>query len=154
MRIQETDTANWHVVEIVPLTAKDYRQITKQRYFFNWQKEKDYSVYQLRKTDTNDCLGLVSFSVNTTEAWIEIRLLAVSKENRGANKRYKGIAANLIAFVCREAVKRFGYAACVALEPKTELAPHYIRAYGMVRAGKRLALLGDNLMHLIKQYYE
>ena len=153
MLIKEKSTEKLHPVVIEPVTEKDYKQITKKRYFFNWKKEKAHSVYKLRRNDSDDILGLVSFDTNTVEEWIEIRLLAVSIENRGSeNKTYEEIAGNLIAFVCREAIKSFKHNACIALEPKTDLAEHYMEMYGMVKVGKRLTLVGNNLIALTNKY--
>lgn len=152
MRVRERSADKWHNVVIEPVTEKNYRQITKKRYFFNWKKEKSYSVFKLRRTDSDDILGLISFEVNEAEEWILIRLLAVSIENRGSEKEYDTIAGNLIAFVCREAIKLFKHNACIALEPKTDLKDHYKVMYYMTEAGKRLALFGDNLVALTKKY--
>ena len=152
MQIREISTGKWHKVVIEPVTEKDYQQITKKRYFFNWKKEKPYAVYKLRLAGNNDILGLVSFEINAAEEWILIRLLAVSIENRGSAKEYDGIAGNLIAFVGREAIKLFKHNTCVALEPKTNLKDHYKAMYGMEEAGLRLALCGVKLVALTKKY--
>jgi hypothetical protein len=82
---------------------------------------------------------------------MEIILLAASKENRGKVKKYDGIAENLIAFACREAVKLFAENACVSLYPKTELKKHYIEKYGMLNAGKQLYLEGLSLYRLLRK---
>lgn len=155
MWVKEKSTGKWITVVIEPVAEKDYVHISKKRYFFNWKTEKFYSVYKLRRVDKGDILGLVSFEINHLEEWILVRLLAVSIENRGAAKKeYEGIAGNLIAYVCREAIKLFGHRACIALEPKTDLIKHYKTMYGMVEAGKRLALFGKELTVLTKKYLD
>ena len=115
MQIKEISSGKWLKVIIEAVNEKDFEKITKRRYFFNWKKEKSYSVYKLRLASNEDILGLVSFDINTAEEWILIRLLAVSIENRGLSKGFDGIAGNLISFVCREAIKLFRHNACVAL---------------------------------------
>jgi hypothetical protein len=153
MKIEERATKKLHQVVIEPVSENDYKKITKERYFFNWKKEKAFQVYKLRRIDNEDILGLVSFEIIDHEKWILIRLLSVSKENRGTKtKQYEHIAGNIIAFVSREAVRLFADEACVALEPKTELLKHYTTFYGMTVAGKRLALLSDSLTDLLKKY--
>ena len=152
MQIKEISSGKWLKVIIEAVNEKDFEKITKRRYFFNWKKEKSYSVYKLRLASNEDILGLVSFDINTAEEWILIRLLAVSIENRGLSKGFDGIAGNLISFVCREAIKLFRHNACVALEPKTNLVSYYIVNYGMVETGKRLALFGNKLQFLANKY--
>lgn len=152
MRIKEKSTGKWYAVIIEPVSPKDYIRITKKRYFFNWKTEKKQLVYKLRRADSDDILGLLSFDKNLKKEWIEIRLLAVVIENRGTKKQYEGIAENLMAFAAREAIKYFKHDACIALVPKTDLIHHYKRKYKMISAGKRLALFGNELLALTQKY--
>jgi hypothetical protein len=153
MNIEERSTKKLHPVVLEPVSENDYSKITKTRYFFDWKKEKEFKVYKLRRIDNEDILGIVSFEIIQHEKWILIRLLSVSKENRGTKtKQYDNIAGNLIAFTAREAVRLFGEDACVALEPKADLVKHYMVSYGMIPAGKRLALLSKPLTDILKKY--
>ncbi len=86
------------------------------------------------------------------ESRIEIRLLAVSAENRGTGKTYEHIIGDLIAFACKYALRLYGELACVSLIPKTEIVQHYINKYGMYEAGVSLCLDGIELINLIKTY--
>src|SRR6218665_2170019 len=124
-------------VKIKPLLHQDYTRITKSGYFFDWKTEKENEVFKLCMQGSDEILGLVSL-IEHNDRSIQINLLAVSKENRGKQKIYVGITGNLIAWACREAVKRFGENACVSLVPKTKLIEHYKRQYGMMEAGKSL----------------
>ncbi|WP_395052319.1 N-acetyltransferase [Flavobacterium sp.] len=137
------------VIELV--TAEDYKKITKANYFFNWNLEKENLVYKLRISFSDEILGLISLIHFEQEERIEIKLLTVSKENRGKNKKYDGIAENLIAFACREAVKKHAENACVSLFPKTELRSHYINKYGMLEAGLQIFLEGISLFKLLEK---
>lgn len=139
-------------IEIAPVNQVDYQGITKKEFWFNWKEEKEYNVFKLTLNGEDDILGLVSLDVFSSESRIEIRLLAVSKENRGMTKKYTGIAGCLIAFACIESIRSFGEMACVSLVPKTELVEHYMNKYGMLSAGKSLFLDGNELMQLIKNY--
>jgi hypothetical protein len=100
------------VVELV--LEHDYLFITKEDYHFEWELEKDNSVYKLKFPDDDEILGLMSLKIISTEKRIEIVLLASSVNNTGNNKNYDGIAGNLIAFACRESIKLFAEYACVA----------------------------------------
>lgn len=141
-----------HTVVIEPVDAKDYKSITKAKYFFNWKTEKENDVYKLRRSDNNIILGLISLVHHTNEKRIEIKLLSVSIENRGRNKQYERIAGTLIAFACREAIKHYGKDACVSLLPKTELKKHYIIQYGMIDAGIHVFLEGIGLLKMLNSY--
>lgn len=137
------------LIELV--TAADYKIITKTKYFFDWKTEKGNWVYKLRLNDSEEILGLISLENFESEDRIQINLLAVSKENRGAKKIYDGITENLIIFACREAVRLYAENACVSLIPKTELKIHYIKKYGMIDAGKQVFLEGIALYKLLKR---
>ena len=152
MTVTEVKSGKKHKTEIVPIVAEDYESITKYRFWFNWKTERDYDVYKLRIRGTDDILGLVSLETLHEESRIEIRLLAVSKENRGMHKKYEHIAGNLIAFACIISVKLFGEWACVSLVPKTKLIDHYMTKYSMLQSGKSLFLDGRELIELIKRY--
>ena len=136
-------------VVVEPVVDKDYANITKARYFFNWKKEKGGNVYKL--VCKSEIVGLIAFE-NCPDQRIEITLLAVSKENRGKNKKYEGIAGVLIGFACRETNKLYGIEGCVSLVPKTSLKQHYIEKYGMQDAGYRVFLEGLPLLSLLRKY--
>lgn len=139
-------------IEILPVEQVDYRLITKEKFWFNWKEEIPFKVYKLCLKKSDDILGLISLAAFHDESRIEIRLLAVSKDNRGKNKKYAHIAGNLIAFACIESIKMFGDLACVSLIPKTKLIQHYIDKYGMLPAMKSLYLDGPELLELIIKY--
>jgi hypothetical protein len=152
MFIIERTTGKKHKVIVEPVINEDYKAITKSNYFFDWKTEKKYNVYKLRRRDNDTILGLMSFINYIEEKRIEIKLLAVSKDNRGINKHYERIAGTLIGFACREALKHYGIEACVSLVPKTELKEHYITKYEMLDAGKQIFLEGLPLLKMLNNY--
>jgi N-acetylglutamate synthase-like GNAT family acetyltransferase len=149
IRELETSIAKNIIIELI--NNSDFKTITKAKYFFNWHLEKENTIFKLILEDDNEILGLISLKYFISEERIEIKLLAVSKENRGKIKKYDGIAENLIAFACREAVKLYAENACVSLYPKTELKKQYIERYGMLIAGKQLYLEGLPLFRLLEK---
>lgn len=152
MRITERLSKKSHIVEIIPVNQDDYKFITKKRFWFNWKEEKDQDVYKIQIVGTDDILGLMSLETFSNESRIEIRLLAVSKENRGNIKKYNHIIGNLIAFACIKALSLFGEFACISLIPKTQLIDHYKEEYLMLEAGNSLFLDGIELIQIIKRY--
>ncbi len=152
MKIIESKTRIGRKIEIIPVKDDDYSKITEDRYWFKWKEEKGYSVFKLQIKGTDDILGLISLNIIPQESRVEIRLLAVSKENRGSEKIFEEIAGNLIAFASIQAIRQFGEMACISLIPKTELIAHYKQEYGMLEAGKSLFLDGKELITLISKY--
>jgi hypothetical protein len=91
---------------------------------------------------------------------IEIELLEVGDENVGKKKKLDRIAGTLIAFACRESLKR-GHEGYIFLTPKTKLIDHYKAKYYLAFTGP----IGNNSIgvmvgeekvarKLIKEYLE
>ena len=139
-------------IRVTEVAEDDYARITKKRFSFDWKQEKENDVYKLTIDGQNDILGLISLLMVDEEERIEIKLLAVSSENIGANKTYENIAGSLIAFAARLAIKGYGVNAAISLIPKTKLAKHYINKYGFETAGKSLFMEGQNLLKLLHEY--
>lgn len=139
-------------VIIEKVTVDDYKVITKGKFFFNWKLEKAFEVYKLVLIEKNEIVGLMSLCDIIAESRFEIKLLAVSRENSGREKKYEGITGNLIAFACREALKFYGDHGVVSLLPKTRLKLHYMKKYGMLEAGPQLFLDSPLIQELLKKY--
>jgi hypothetical protein len=153
MVIVELATGQELAVAISPVESKDFKQITKKRYSFDWKRERGVTaMFKLTKTGQSDILGLVSVVDFPKEFRLEMHLLCVSRENMGKTKKYEGIAGCLIAFIGRIALERYLKQACISLLPKTELRSHYKRKYGMLDGGPQLFLEGSRLQAIINKY--
>lgn len=152
MNIVETSTGANFPAEIRPVEIGDFKSLGRNRYFFDWKSEGNEEVYKLCKAGSDDILGLISLERIPEEWRIHIRLLTVSKENKGKEKKYDKITGNLIAFVAKIAVREFGELACVSLKPKSQIAQHYIDTYKMNRTGMTLSIEVPEIVELIKQY--
>jgi len=131
----------------------DFKDITKRQFFFRWDQLKgEADLYKLTFEDSPVILGLIALVDVPSEYRIEIKLIAVSNENRGRLKKYEGIAGCLIAYAAREALKKYDRLACISLTPKTELRRHYITKYGMKTAGQQVYAENENLWELIETY--
>ncbi|MDF3029356.1 MAG: hypothetical protein K0S23_3663 [Fluviicola sp.] len=149
MYVIERESNLRHQVKVKPLDDEDYKEITKSRFYFNWKTERAHDVYKLVLGD--EILGVMSCRHHEDER-IEIVLLAVSKDNRGRNKKYDRITGNLIGFACKEAMKYYGINGCVSLVPKTSLRQHYMDFYGMEDAGRQIFLEGGSLLNILREY--
>jgi len=152
MIIINTKTKEQHKVEILPIEKKDFKMLTKKRYFFDWKTEKKHELYKLRIKDTLDILGLISIERIPEEWRIHIRLLTVSKENKGRNKLYENIAGNMITYVSKLAIKDYAEYACVSLKPKSKIAKHYMDKFGMNITGMTLSIEITEIINLINKY--
>jgi hypothetical protein len=138
---------------ILPVEEKDYRLINKRKFFFNWELEKSNCVvFKLVIKGQAGIIGLMALSAYPEEQRYEIKLLCVSRENKGCSKKYDHIAGCLIAYACRQARLNYDAAACVSLIPKTGIKNHYMEKYGMVNAGWQLYLDGQTLDQMILNY--
>jgi ribosomal protein S6E (S10) len=152
MKILDTSTGKEYSAEILPVESEDFQLLGKVRYFFDWKIERNQEVYKLQITGSSDILGLVSLERIPSEWRIHIRLLTVSKENKGNGKKYDKIAGNLIAHAAKIAVSEFGELACVSLKPKSEIAQHYIDKYNMNVTGVTLSIEVPEILDLINFY--
>ena len=152
MIIIDTETGKSHQLKIEAVESGDFKRITKRRYFFDWKEENDKELYKLRIVGTNDILGLVSCERIPEEWRIHIRLLTVSHENRGSDKKYENIAGDLITFISKIAVKEYAELACVSLKPKGVIAQHYVDKYGMNITGVTLSVEITEILNLINTY--
>lgn len=152
MKIIDTATGEKHLVDILPVEIDDFKDLRKDRYFFDWKIEKNQEVYKLQNKGSSDILGLVSIERIPQEWRIHIRLLTVSKENKGNEKKYDKITGNLIAFVAKIAIREFGELACVSLKPKSQIAKHYIEKYNVNTTGMTLSTEVPEIIDLINLY--
>jgi len=152
MNIVETSTGANFPADIRPVESSDFKSLSRNRYFFDWNSERNEEVYKLCKAGSDDILGLISLERIPEEWRIHIRLLTVSKENKGKGKKYDKITGNLIAFAAKIAVREYGELACVSLKPKSQIAQHYIDTYKMNRTGMTLSIEVPEIVELIKQY--
>jgi hypothetical protein len=152
MRITNTSTGKEYSVDVVAVEIDELRTLGKDRYFFDWIIEKKYEIYKLQINGLNDVLGLVSIERIPEEWRIHIRLLTVSKENKGKEKKYDKIAGNLIAFVAKIAIREYGELACVSLKPKSQIVQHYLDKYKMNKTGMTLSIEVPEIVDLINLY--
>jgi hypothetical protein len=152
MNIVETSTGKKFPAEIQLVENNDFKSLGRNRYYFDWNCERYQEVYKLCKAGSDDILGLISLERIPEEWRIHIRLLTVSKENKGKEKKYDSITGNLIVFAAKIAVREYGELACVSLKPKSQIAQHYIDKYNMNITGMTLSIEVPEILDLIKQY--
>ena len=153
MKIFEIATNSGYEARVIPINNTDFTTIKSGSEFdFNWKKLKG-EVYKLVKKGNVEVLGMISLIEHNEEGTdaIEIELLEVGRKNRGKKKKLDNIAGCLIAYACRESIKR-GHGGWVFLVPKTLLAEHYQQQYGFIPFGVCIASTDKNSLKLIKEY--
>lgn len=149
MAIIEVATGKKLKASVTPLGNADFKQITKEKFFFDWKKERGVAdLFKLTLQGESEILGLLALIDFPREFRVQIHLLCVSQENQGKDKKYEGIAGSLIACAGRVAVAKYFEQACISLLPKTELRSKY----GMKDGGPQLFLEAARLYELTKKY--
>jgi hypothetical protein len=152
MNVIETSSGKKHSVEIKPIEDGDYKTLSKSQFYFDWKVEQEYEVYKLQIVETNEIMGLISLERIPKEWRVHIRLLTVSKDNKGKEKQYDKIAGNLITYAAKIAIKEYAEYACVSLRPKSEISQHYIGKYNMKSTGMTLSIEVPEILDLINYY--
>jgi hypothetical protein len=154
--IEDAETGEALETLVLPVTEADLRSVTKKAgWLFDWEFElaqPERQVYKLvTEKEPGVIHGLVSFLKQKDHVFMN--LIESAPFNRGQNKKYLGVAFNLIAYVCK-ASKGFGFDGVVAFEPKTALIPYYEEVLGAVRiSSNRMAVLEDRAEFLINKYF-
>jgi hypothetical protein len=149
MKVIEVKTGHVILVEIIPAELSDLKS---ENFHFDWLKEVNHLVYKLQILKTKEILGLMSLEVFYKESFINVRLLAVSQENKGKNKKFDDVAGNLIAFASKLAVCNFAEDACVVIRPKTRVSKHYQEKYKMKQQGRLLSLEVPEILEVLNRY--
>ncbi|MBP9924174.1 MAG: N-acetyltransferase [Bacteroidia bacterium] len=153
MYITEVFSGDRIEVDILPIEDEDFKVIAKRKRFptFKWKLEKGNIVFKLQMVGSDNILGLISLIYFKEEKFIKINLIQSSKENVGNKKLYDRIAGCLISYACRLSFVA-GYGGCVALQPKTVIAKHYIDKYQFKIGGKNLYIELVDAENLIEEY--
>lgn len=163
MYIQDVKSGEKIEVAIELGSVQDLKIIKNDPEFkFDWSKYQGKEVYKLHILNEEKIQGLMCLIDHVDEETnaIEIELLEVRDENIGKKKKLDRISGCLIAFACRESIKR-GHDGYFFLIPKSELIEHYHAKYHLAYIrpiGKNLTgiMVGEEKLSrkLIKEYLE
>ena len=146
-------------------TACDLQATTKWQTKWTSKAAQDMpNKVALRRTDTNELLGLMAYTVNDAILAVEI-IYVESADHSNANllheidgeKKYIGIAKALFAYAVSISMES-GYDGVLVFKAKTsELVEYYIREFGASHVGSydpfRLVIWEDAARELI-DYFE
>jgi len=87
--------------------------------------------------------------------FIEMHLIEVAPDNKGKSKKYMGVAANLVAYVCKTSFD-LGFDGIIAFNAKTNLVEHYKLSLGAVSllTKERMVIPSTSAKKLVSSYYK
>ena len=138
------------------MTDKDLKQTVKQNgWLFDWKFETYQIKRQVHKLVTVKEPKIIQglASLEKRQGHVFMHLLENSPFNIGKNKKYLGVACNLVAFGCKLS-DEFGFDGVVSFDSKTALVAHYEKTLGAVRISERgMAIFEDRAKALINKYF-
>jgi hypothetical protein len=152
--IENARTGEVFETEIIRMT--DGSLIKPKDWRFDWQieiEDREHEVYGLVTRENALIIhGLVSFSDNNDHLFMH--LLESALFNQGKDKQYRGIPANLAAFVCKTSFEN-GYGGLIMFNAKTNLIEHYEKTLGAKRfRGNRMFINTRDAYNLVIQYFK
>ena len=142
--------------EVSIVSISDLKLITKKNEWqFDWKyeyKQPQRDVYKLTILNNNQIIqGLISLEIKSDH--IYIHLLENAPFNKGKNKVYVGVPANLVAFACKLSFQR-GHEGNVSFFSKSQLIQHYIDSLGARHVGGRIMIIDTlSALKLIDKYF-
>ena len=154
--LEDVQTSESYATEVIPLSKDDMKYILKKDgWKFDWRievKDSTKSVFKLVILQQPEIIqGLVSTSKE--DGYVVMNLIESAPVNFGKNKKYYGVAGNLVAFVCRLS-KEYGFDGEILFFSKTKLIEHYEKTLGAVHiGGHRMIIYEQEAQRLIKKYF-
>lgn len=142
--------------EVSIVSISDLKLITKKNEWqFDWKyeyKQPQRDVYKLTILNNNQIIqGLISIEIKSDHVYIH--LLENAPFNKGKNKVYVGVPANLVAFACKLSFQR-GHEGNVSFFSKSQLIQHYIDSLGARHVGGRIMIIDTmSALKLIDKYF-
>ncbi len=87
--------------------------------------------------------------------YIEMHLVENAPHNIGEQKKFSGVAGNLVAFACKQSFET-GFEGFVAFTAKTKLVQHYIDTLGaqVIYGRERMAIFTKAAENLVNSYFK
>jgi hypothetical protein len=141
---------------VLPVDEADLKGISKKAgWLFDWKFEFTQPERKVCKLVTERepgiIQGLVSFEKK--KGYMLMPLIESSSFNRGKDKKYFGVAPNLVAYVCKVSME-YGFDGVISFDSKTALISHYEKTLGAVHlGGNKMAIYEESAKNLIDKYF-
>jgi hypothetical protein len=141
--IENVITGDSFFTEISILTQKELSTVSKLKgWLFDWKTEcrnPGREVYKLTIVGNPTVIqGVISLEVKPDHVYMH--LIESAPFNKGQQKVYAGVPANLVAFACKVSFQR-GHEGNVAFMAKPQLIAHYVKTLGATHFGGQLMLI-------------
>lgn len=155
--IENVQTGEVFDTEITQISLeKNSKEIKRTEWLFNWKRElqvNDRQVFKLT-TPLNPKIIHGFLSLEDKNDHIFMYLLESAKFNKGRNKVYLGVPANLVAYACKISFER-GYGGFVAFDAKSALIEHYQKTLGATHfRGLKMFIETDAAKKLVNRYFK
>lgn len=153
--IENVKTGDSFKTDISLLTRDELKVVTKKNgWVFDWKSEikaPEKEVYKLTISGSSNIQGLTSITFRDDHVYMH--LIESAPFNKGRDKAYLGVPANLVAYACRVSFQRGG-GGYLSFNSKTKLIDHYEKTLGAVHFGGSLMVITpDNALRLIDKYF-
>ena len=154
--LKEVATGLEMPTEVVRVLTIHQKQIHKRSWLFDWHGElaqPKREVYKLTtRAEPDKIQGLIC--IEDLGDHVFAHLLESAAHNRGAKKRFHGVAGNLLAFAGQLSFDK-GHAGFVSFVSKHALTEHYISTLGAkVLRGNRMYLDTQASRALVDHYFK
>lgn len=153
--IENVKTGDSFKTDISLLTNDELKVVTKKNdWVFDWKSEHrapEKEVYKLTIAGSSNIQGLISITFRDDHVYMH--LIESAPFNKGRDKVYLGVPANLVAYACRVSFQRGG-GGYLSFNSKTKLIDHYEKSLGAVHFGGTLMVITpDNALRLTDKYF-
>ncbi len=155
--VENVVTGDSFKTEVSILTKADLKIVTKKNgWLFDWKKELKEPVREIYKLtivgNPTIIQGLISMEVK--EDHVYMHLVESAPFNKGKEKMYSGVPANLVAFACRVSFQR-GHEGNISFLSKSQLIEHYEKTLGAFHFGGRVMIIDTvAALKLIDRYFK
>lgn len=152
--IENAITGETFETQITLLELSDAKHIKKTNWLFDWKKELADGSKEVYKLTTKSNLSVIQglLSIQNMDDHIFAHLIESAKFNRGKDKVYLGVPANLMAFACKMSFEK-GYDGFVAFDSKTILINHYKLMLGATLFRGQRMYIGQEAAHKLVNIY-
>jgi len=153
--IENTLTGKSVETEVVRLTEDDLLTLRGLKWTFDWAVElenPDRQVHSLA-TKENSSFWHALVSSEDKRDHVFMHLIESAPVNKGRDKLFKGVAANLVAFLCKQSFEK-GYNGVISFDAKTRLIEHYEKTLGAKRFSfNGMFIESPDAYILVKRYF-
>jgi hypothetical protein len=157
--IKEIVTGKTFETDVIPVSKEVLKGLHKKNgWFFNWKiesRERNRLQYELVIKGDTRIQGLISLEPVLRQQFIELHLIESAPQNHPKNKRFSGVAGNLVAFACKMSFE-LGFDGFVAFTAKTKLVQHYIDSLGaqVIYRQNRMGIFTPAAKKIVSSYYK